>query len=89
MCFCVVIFAFVYDCFVVCCLLLFVFVSVYNYVLFVVICCLLLFVCLPQDPDEGSIYYHAVYYTLNEDKPELVACRFVIASIFLEQPLSL
>ena len=31
--------------------------------------------CLPQDPDEGSIYYHAVYYTLNEDKPELVACR--------------
>jgi phosphatidylinositol phospholipase C gamma-1 len=28
-----------------------------------------------EDPDEGSIYYHAVYYTLNEDKPELVACR--------------
>ncbi|CAI8032851.1 1-phosphatidylinositol 4,5-bisphosphate phosphodiesterase gamma-1, partial [Geodia barretti] len=28
-----------------------------------------------EDPDESSIYYHAVYYTLNEEKPERIACR--------------
>ena len=82
MCFCVIIFTFVYDC-----LLFAVCYCLYLHLYIIMFC--LLFVCLPQDPDEGSIYYHAVYYTLNEEKAELVACRFVIASIFLEQPLSL
>ena len=28
-----------------------------------------------QEPDEGSLYYHPVYYMLNEDKPERITCR--------------
>ena len=41
------------------------------------VCMINVYPCCPgtQDPDDSSIYYHPVYYTLNEDRPELVTCR--------------
>ena len=51
------------------------FVAMHVCIMHVVGCFINDVIITSQDPDESSIYYHAVYYTLNEEKPERIACR--------------